>query len=84
VGDIEQDLPTRAPSDAASVLPPTDAELLEAAATARASLAGLGATAAPEPPNDVGAAVQELAAMIRSTAGIDLAAARRARGRGRS
>lgn len=83
VGDLDQDLPTQPPTDATSVPPPTDAELLEAVGTARASLVGLGASPAADHPSDVDAAVQELAAMIRATADVDLTEARRARGRGR-
>ena len=48
VGDLDQDLPTQPPADAAPVPPPTDDELLEAAETVRASLAGLGATPAAD------------------------------------
>jgi hypothetical protein len=83
VGDLDGDLPTTPPADAGAVPPPTDEDLLEAAATARASLVGLGAPAASARPTDVDAAIHELATMIRETAGIDLTAARRERGRGR-
>lgn len=84
VGDLDRDLPTQPPADAAPVPPPADDELLEAAATVRTSLTGLGATSTPDLPADVDAAIRELADMIRETAGADLAAARRERGRGRS
>jgi hypothetical protein len=83
IGDLDHDLPTRPPADPDPVPPPTDEELLEAAATARASLMGLGATPAADRPTDVAAAARELATMIREVAGTDLTAARRERGRGR-
>lgn len=83
VGDLDHDLPTQAPADAAPVPPPTDDELLEAAAAARDSLTGLGATPAPDRPTGVDSAVRELTVMLREIAGVDLTAARRERGRGR-
>lgn len=83
IGDLDDDLPTEVPPDAEPVRPPTDEELLDAAGTVRASLADLGTTASGEGPADVGTAVRELAALIHETAGVDLTAARRARGRGR-
>lgn len=82
VGDLD-DLPVDPSADAVDVHRPRPPELLAAAATARAGLLDLGATPAPAPPDDVDTAVQQLAAMIRETAGTDLRAARRARGRGR-
>jgi hypothetical protein len=83
VGDLDQDLPREAPADASSVRRPTDEELLDAAATARAGLVGLGAATGSPQPAGVDAAIGELAEMIRGTAGLDLTAAREARGRGR-
>ncbi|WP_183100733.1 hypothetical protein, partial [Nocardioides pelophilus] len=77
------DLPVDLSSDDVDVHRPQPAELLAAAATARAGLVDLGATPADAPPADVDTAVQQLAAMIRETAGTDLRAARKARGRGR-
>ncbi|KAA1427118.1 hypothetical protein [Nocardioides antri] len=81
-GDLD-DLPAAPPEGVEDIHRPRPAELLDAAATARAGLAGLGATPRAEPPADVDTAVEELAAMIREAAGIDLTAARRERGRGR-
>jgi hypothetical protein len=83
VGDLDVDLPTEPPADADAVPPPTDGELLDASATARASLIELGATPASDRPAGLDAAIHELAAMIRETASVDLTAARKARGRGR-
>ncbi len=83
IGDLD-DLAVEPPADAADAHRPRPAELLAAADTARAGLIGLGATPAPGPPDDVEAAIQELAEMIRGAAGTDLTDARRARGRGRS
>jgi hypothetical protein len=82
VGDLD-DLPVDPPADAPAAHRPRPTELLAAAETARAGLVGLGATSHPETPTDVDTAVLELAAMIREVAGVDLTAARRARGRGR-
>ena len=83
VGDLDRDLPTRAPADVSPVAPPTDEELLEAAGTVRAGLVGLGSTPGSDRAVGVDAAVRELVTMVRETAGTDLTAARRARGRGR-
>jgi hypothetical protein len=82
IGDLA-DLPTEHPPDAAGAHRPRPAELLAAAATARDGLTALGATPAAAEPTDVDTAVRELASMIREVAGVDLTAARRARGRGR-
>ncbi len=82
IGDLD-DLPVEPPADAPDAHRPRPAELLAAAETARAGLVGLGATTGAETLPDVDAAVHELAAMIREVAGVDLTAARRARGRGR-
>lgn len=82
VGDLA-DLPDAPSDDTPDIHRPSAGELLKAAATARAGLLELGATPAPGPPADVAAAVAELAAMIRESAGADLTAAKRARGRGR-
>ncbi|MDZ5621219.1 hypothetical protein SFC88_10295 [Nocardioides sp. HM23] len=85
IGDLD-DLPADPPvvaEDAEETRRPRPAEVLAAAATARTGLIDLGATPAAEPPEDVDTAVQELAAMLRELAGVDLTAARRARGRGR-
>jgi len=82
--DLPSDLSSDLSSDAVDVHRPRPAELLAAAETARAGLVDLGATPTTGAPVDVDTAVRELAAMIRETAGVDLRAARRARGRGRS
>jgi hypothetical protein len=82
VGDLD-DLPVDQASDPVDMHRPGPTELLAAAETARAGLVDLGATPTSGPPADVDTAVRELAAMIRETAGTDLRAARRARGRGR-
>lgn len=83
VGDLA-DLPDEEAVPAEAAHRPRPGELLAAADTARAGLVGLGATPAPHPPDTVEAAVDELAAMIREVSGVDLTAARKARGRGRS
>ncbi|RHW28706.1 hypothetical protein D0Z08_02315 [Nocardioides immobilis] len=82
IGDLD-DLPVAPPPDAEDAHRPSPAELLAAAETARAGLLGLGATPAASTPTDFDGAVDELAAMIREVAGVDLTEARRARGRGR-
>jgi hypothetical protein len=83
LGDLDADVPSQPPAAPEPAGPPTDAELLAAAETARAGLVDLGATDTAGRPADVDAAVADLARMIRATAGVDLTAARRARGRGR-
>lgn len=82
VGDLD-DLPTATSVDAEGIHRPSTEELLAAAATAREGLVGLGANPATAPPTTVEAAAEEIATMIRAVAGVDLTAARRARGRGR-
>lgn len=82
VGDLA-DLPIEPAADDRTPKRPQPDELLAAAATARAALVELGGTPAPGEPAGVDAAVDELVAMLRALARVNLNEAKRARGRGR-
>lgn len=81
-GDLA-DLPDEPPAVTRRLEPPSDTELLAAAATARSGLEELGARTSYSRGGPPSAAVADLAAMVRQSAGSDLREARRRRGRGR-